>query len=274
MPATYAHYQFGKLVFHALPKEIRTMIKENREAYLLGLHGPDLVFYYRPVGKNPVNQLGVRMHKEPAIDFFEKGRQKYQERPSNVLLSYLCGFLCHFMLDSECHPYINGYGKHYKLGHLEIETDFDRFLMETEGRDPVRQNCTAHLCRDYDTEEAIASMFDGVTSRQIDQSIRGFRRCIRFFQCPCKGKTLFLKAVSRIVGQDKKLGGLIMDGVPKAACRKSNIYLRERLYGAVIPTAAVIEEYVYGIATGEALSPRLARDYEKAPGTEAQGISF
>ena len=53
-----------------------------------------------------------------------------------------------------------------------------------------------------------------------------------------------------------------MDGVPKAACEKSNLHLRERLYGAVIPAAVVIEEYVYGIATGDALSPRLARDYE------------
>ena len=43
MPATYAHYQFGKLVYKALLKEIQTIIKENKAAYLLGLHGPDLV---------------------------------------------------------------------------------------------------------------------------------------------------------------------------------------------------------------------------------------
>lgn len=265
MPATYAHYQFGKLVYRALPKEIQTMVKENKAAYLLGLHGPDLIFYYRPVGKNPVNQLGVQMHKEPAVDFFEKGRQKYQERPNHVLLSYLCGFLCHFMLDSECHPYISSYMETHHLGHLEIETDFDRFLIEADGKDPVHLNCTAHLCRDYDTEEAIASMFDGITSGQIDQAIQGFRRCIRFFQCPCKGKALFLKALSRVVGQDKGIGGLIMDGVPHPLCGESRLYLQKRLQEAVGPTAEVIEEYVYGIATGEALSPRLARDYEQEP---------
>ncbi len=43
----------------------------------------------------------------------------------------------------------------------------------------------------------------------------------------------------------------------------NSIYLRERLHKAVLPTAEVIEEYVYGIATGEPLNPRLARDYEK-----------
>lgn len=262
MPATYAHYKFGRLVYKSLPKEIKAIIRENKEAFLLGLHGPDLVFYYRPVWKNRINQIGVQMHKEPAIDFFEKGRQKYQERPGNVLLSYLCGFLCHFMLDSECHPYINRYMGKYNLGHLEIETDFDRFLMEKDGKDPVRHNCTAHLYRDSDTEEAIASMFEGVTAEQIDQSILGFHRVIRFLQCPGKGKALFLKMLSRIMGQDKQVGGLIMDGVPNPACEKSRAYLERRLHAAVEPAAEVIEEYVYGIATGEPLGRRLARNYE------------
>ncbi len=180
-----------------------------------------------------------------------------------MLLSYLCGFLCHFMLDSECHPYINSYMERYQLGHLAIETDFDRFLIEEDGKDPVRLNCTAHLCQDYDTEEAIASMFEGVTARQIDQSIQGFRRCIRFFRCSTMGKRLFLRGLSRVAGQDRQIGGLIMDGVPNPACDKSRIYLRERLHEAVTPTVEVIEEYVYGIATGEPLSKRLARDYEK-----------
>lgn len=262
MPATYAHYQFGKLVYKALPKEIKPIIKENKAAYLLGLHGPDLIFYYRPVWKNPINQLGVRMHDETAVEFFEKGRKNYQEHPSNVLLSYLCGFLCHFMLDSECHSYINSYMKKYGLGHLTIETDFDRFLIEEDGKDPVRLNCTAHLLQDYRTEEAAASMFEGLTVRQIDQSIQGFRRCIRFFQCRTKLKRLFLRGLSRIAGQDKQVGGLIMDGIPNPACDMSRIHLRERMYAAVEPTVEVIEEYVYGIATGEALSRRLARDYQ------------
>ena len=106
-------------------------------------------------------------------------------------------------------------------------------------------------------------MFEGVTARQIDQSIQGFRRCIRFFQCPTAGKRLFLRGLSRIAGQDRQIGGLIMDGAPNPACDKSRIYLEKRLHSAVVPTAEIIEEYVYGIATGEPLSPRLARDYEK-----------
>ncbi len=266
MPATYAHYKFGKAVYRSLPKEIRQIIKENKAAYLLGLHGPDLVFYYRPFGKNRVNQLGVKMHKEKASDFFEMGRKRYQERPSYVLLSYLCGFLCHFILDSECHPYIGCYMEEHGLGHLEIETDFDRYLLERDGFDPARHCCTRHLIRDLDTEEAIASVFEGVTADQIDQSIRGFHFCIRSFQCPGPWKEHFLRAVFTLIGQKKGLGGLIMNGIPNPSCKESCRFLEKRMEQAVGPAVRVIREYVEGIEGEEPLSQRLHRNYEEAPG--------
>ena len=265
MPATYAHYKFGKAVYRSLPKEIRQILKENRAAYLLGLHGPDLVFYYRPFGKNRVNQLGVRMHKEKASGFFETGRRRYQERPSYVLLSYLCGFLCHFILDSECHPYIGCYMEEHGLGHLEIETDFDRYLLEKDGFDPTRHCCTRHLIQDLDTEEAIASVFEGLTADQIDQSIRGFCFCIRGLQCPGPAKELFLRTVFALIGQKDNLEGLIMNGVPNPACRESREFLEERMNLAVQAAARAIREYVEGIDKDTPLSPRLDRDYEKAP---------
>lgn len=262
MPATYAHYKFGKLVYRSLPGEIRQILKENKEAYWLGLHGPDLLFYYHPFGKNRINQLGVKMHKEKAVEFFELGREQYQERPSYVLLSYLCGFLCHFILDSECHPYIGCYMEEHHLGHLEIETDFDRALMEKDRLNPTRHFCTRHLIRDLDTEEAIASVLEGVTPDQVDASIVGFHFCIRALQCPGKGKAKLLRAISVLSGQEKGMGGLIMDGIPNPKCRESRGFLEERMNHAVQAAVTVIREYVRGIEGNEPLSPRLDRDYE------------
>lgn len=269
MPATYAHYKFGKLVYKGLPAKIRQMIKENREAYWLGLHGPDLMFYYRPFSKNRINQMGVRMHKENASEFFELGRRRFQERPSERLLSYLCGFLCHFILDSECHPYIGCYMEEHHLGHLEIETDFDRALMEKDGLDPTRHFCTRHLIRDLDTEETAASVLDGMTPEQVDDSIRGFHFCIRTLQCPGKGKARLLRALSVLLGQEKGLGGLIMDGVPNPGCRESREFLEERMHQAVHTAIRVIREYVEGIEGNEPLDPRLSRDYEEAVSEDA-----
>ncbi len=262
MPAVYAHYKFGREVYRALPQEIRQILRENKAAYLIGLHGPDLLFYYHPYMKNRINQYGVRMHRESARFFFEKARKVYEERPSYVLLSYLCGFMCHFMLDSECHPYITRYMKEYRVGHLEIETDFDRELMEEDGLDPVTHNCTRHLIRDLDTEEAIASVMDGITPDEIDACILGFHKTIRLFQCPGAGKSRFLHGFFTLIGQRKGLGGLVMTGKPNRRCEKSRKALEERMESAVKPAAEEIVKYVQAVRTGEPLSIRLNRDFD------------
>lgn len=262
MPAVYAHYKFGKEVYRALPKNIREIIRENKPAYFIGLHGPDTLFYYRSFCKNRINQLGTRMHREEARAFFEKARTVYQERPSYVLLSYLCGFMCHFMLDSECHPYIGEYMERFDAGHLEIETDFDRDLMEKDGLDPTRYCCTHHLVQDYDTNRAIASVLENVTPAQVSECIIGFHNSIRIFQCPTAVKARFLKTVSHITGQDKELGGLISDGTVNPKCKESREELTRRLYAAVAPTAVQICRLVEGINGDEPLSERLNRNFE------------
>lgn len=263
MPATYAHYKFGKAVYRSLPKEIRQILKENRAAYLLGLHGPDLVFYYRPFGKNRVNQLGVRMHKEKASGFFETGRRRYQERPSYVLLSYLCGFLCHFILDSECHPYVNYYMEEQELGHLEIETEFDRYLMELDGKNPLHDIPVHHLLSRKHTREQISAMFRSVTPKQIGICICLFRLVIAFFVCANPVKRAFLKILSRITGQDKSIGGLIVDGKIHPACKESNWFLERRMEHAAEIAAEEIRKYKRVLESGGLLSDRLYRNYEE-----------
>ena len=59
MPAVYAHYLFGKKVYKALPEAEKKMVRQGKDAFLIGLHGPDLLFYYRPFGKNRINQQGT-----------------------------------------------------------------------------------------------------------------------------------------------------------------------------------------------------------------------
>ena len=48
MPAAYAHYVFGKKVFQELSGTEKEIIRKGEDAFLLGLHGPDLLFYYFP----------------------------------------------------------------------------------------------------------------------------------------------------------------------------------------------------------------------------------
>lgn len=70
MPSTYAHYRFGRDVFAKLPQDIKKIIQGDEDLFNIGVHGPDLLFYFRPLTKNPVNAADYGQHDKPAREFF------------------------------------------------------------------------------------------------------------------------------------------------------------------------------------------------------------
>ena len=46
VPTTYTHYKFGREVIDALPELLRKTVESGRELFDIGLHGPDILFYY------------------------------------------------------------------------------------------------------------------------------------------------------------------------------------------------------------------------------------
>jgi hypothetical protein len=92
MPTTYAHYTFGMKVLDELKEELREKIKKNIELYHIGLHGPDILFYYKPLKSNKINQLGHDIHKEKVSIFFEKAKDKVKTCDEKAL-AYLAGFI-------------------------------------------------------------------------------------------------------------------------------------------------------------------------------------
>ena len=83
MPTTYAHYKFGKEVISALPRPLRSTVENHRELFDIGLHGPDILFYYHPMKRNTVNGQGYDLHDKPADLFFRHAAEtvkKAEER--------------------------------------------------------------------------------------------------------------------------------------------------------------------------------------------------
>ena len=123
MPSTYAHRRFGADVLALLPDGLRATPEQHRELYDIGLHGPDLMFYYKALQTNPVNRLGNAMHEEKGEVFFTRARTVVENATDkSAALAYALGFVCHFALDSTCHPYVEAYVRESGVGHCEIET--------------------------------------------------------------------------------------------------------------------------------------------------------
>ena len=60
------------------------VITQAPQLYSIGLHGPDLFFYYKPLSKNPVNQLGHGLHDRPGREFFERAARVLKAHPDSV----------------------------------------------------------------------------------------------------------------------------------------------------------------------------------------------
>lgn len=106
-------------------------------------------------------------------------------------------------------------------------------------------------------------MFDRVTPRQIDWCIRLFRHTLKLFVCRNRRKLKLFRICSRITGQDKEIGGLIMDGEINEACQESDLFLEERLNKSVPLAAEEIKKYSHALDTDGFLSLRLYRNYEE-----------
>ena len=64
MPAFYAHYKFGQMVKNKLPAKYQRLLEDYKDLYEIGLHGPDILFFYHPIIRHPITQIGVVIHHE------------------------------------------------------------------------------------------------------------------------------------------------------------------------------------------------------------------
>ena len=58
MPSTYAHYRMGQQVRTMLDGNEKKIVEKYPQLYLIGLHGPDILFYYKPLKSNAINSIG------------------------------------------------------------------------------------------------------------------------------------------------------------------------------------------------------------------------
>lgn len=172
MPNYFAHSVFGQRVFHYLSPELQRQVDQQWESYACGQYGPDPLFFYRFWRRNLVAQEGHALHGQTPQSALERMRRPVEEEQP-FALGYAMGFLCHFMLDSGCHPYIRSVSQQREISHLAMEGEFDRYLMKEAGYIPHKHT---PLARPEDTAvyAAAALAYENVTPQQFHSGMRGY----------------------------------------------------------------------------------------------------
>ncbi len=117
----------------------------HRAAFLLGCQGPDMLFFhnYQPwMRDKTMFALGVAMHNgdtrallEHLIGFV----RGYEGADRNELVSYAAGFLTHYAVDKNAHPFVYGRTGEDDARHQAIEYMWDSYTaMECWGIEPEK----------------------------------------------------------------------------------------------------------------------------------------
>ena len=237
MPAAYAHHRFGKEVWEQLPLTLQKELAPARELYDIGLHGPDILFYHHPLRRDPVNQLGYQLHHWSGQRFFSwAGKAFCRQGEPLEGFSYLCGFLCHFLLDRACHGYIGRLTDEGQLYHAQIEGDFDRALLTEDGYDPVQQNVSEQIHVTLRNAAVIAFYFPGLNRKDVEEALRGVSFYHRLLRAPGLTKRFLIQAGMHLTGHYRALRGQLLNRTPDPACVESSRHLRE-LYAETLPLA-------------------------------------
>lgn len=151
MPRAITHYLFAMDCLKSLNKDTQNMIKNNLDMYILGSQGPNLFDYYNDLSfmnRKNMSKISYLVHNKEVNLFFNNMLMfcnntsiEYLLNDSqfkDISLSYIYGFLSHYILDKTCHPYIYSLQKKIKSRykyktpfalHKSIETHIDKLIL-------------------------------------------------------------------------------------------------------------------------------------------------
>lgn len=263
MPAIYAHDRFGIEVSERLEPDLRKITEKYPAPYAIGLQGPDLFFFYRPWSKNRVNQYGAQLHRISVLPFLEHAREVILRRGRDSReYAYLMGFICHFILDSECHPYVEQMIRQTGVQHLEIEEEFEKKLLRMDRRDAVAFSTAGLVPTDEATAAAIVPFYEGIDLPTVRQSLKDLRMVKRLFCAPGAFKQGCINGVMKVLRQYDRMKGLMNQRTDNPLCAESSEGLMLRFDSAIGIAVEMIRSFDESLQTGKALNERFDRTFE------------
>lgn len=264
MPAVYAHYRFGAKVSRKLEGDLKEIVTKYHPQFAIGLQGPDIFFFYRPFGKNAIIKYGNHLHEIPARSFFEHGLKVVREKGRDSReYAYLLGFLCHFILDSECHPYVNEMIEKIHVQHLEIEEEFEKKLLRLDGKDPFAYEMARLIPTDQDTAQAASSFYEGISPETARCCLRWMKRIKRLLTTPGEAKFQILNTLMKAGGgKYPYYKGLLTQRTDNMKCEGTNLGLWKRFLGAEEVAVSMIRNLDESLREEAKLSERFDRTFE------------
>ncbi len=182
MPSTYAHYRFGADLLPELPLETQRIIHRFRQLYDVGLHGPDILSFNTTTIPNGTVRLCGKFHAQTGQVFFERVCRAVRMNPADGVRAYLYGVLAHYALDSISSSYATRMAEERKIPVAQVWAEFDRFLLEQDGKLPPHEYDTGrHLQLTPGECQTVALFYPNVSAGAIGKSVKNMATAAKAF---------------------------------------------------------------------------------------------
>lgn len=169
MPATITHNLFGKDVYNLLENETKTRIEPSKNIYNIFNMSFDILFFSKAKYGHYAHNNDVNLYFQNIINYIKT----YKLENNSIVLSYLYGSICHYILDSSIHPFVyykSGQYKgtketsKYRGKHNYVEYMMDAALYKYKFNKPIyKANFKKEICeklpQDYELSQIINYAF-------------------------------------------------------------------------------------------------------------------
>lgn len=260
MPASCTHAFFGNKVFEILDEDIKNRIMPYKNYYMMGLYGPDPLFFYKAYKRNSINDHGDKIHSQDAYLFFDNARSIIKKTQNkDACIAYICGFMNHFILDSEVHGYVSEAEKLYQVSHARIEADLDRAILVRDGFVASRTSYTHFIYPIKEVTDVMAK-FLGMDEKLMFTTVKHMKLFNNVFHCPNKVKSWFVKTCLTSLGLKGIFDMIIIDKEDER-CAICTPKLLDMYDNAVDISAKNIRLYYDLLDTDLNLSDRLHKNF-------------
>ncbi len=263
MPANYAHYYYGELIKEKIKENesIYSIIHNNLNEFEIGLHGPDVLFYCNPFKKNEINTYGNNLHDEKALNFFLKAKEIYLKgSEKDAELSYLFGFLCHYVLDMNCHPLVEDYIPKENASHYEIESSLDRHILKLNNKNPLKENLTSHFIYKEETAKILAQYFN-ISFKDAKKSIKEMKLIGKIIVLPHKFQRKIVNFLLKIL-KAQSFNNILVPFEDNLKCKESDKVITKKLLSCVDEGKDLIINYYEFIKNNSPLNmEELSKNY-------------
>ena len=259
MPWTYAHYRFGAAMLKAMPADIRRSVNRFRQLYDVGLHGPDIFYFSTPLVGRRVTGLAEKFHSQSGCDFFQRVCRSLRLDPTEAAESYLYGLLTHYCLDKYCQSLIRQKAADGVASEQQIYTEFDRYLLEKDGKvPPSAQDLSPHIRLTPGECDTAARFYTGVNAGNIKDSVRNMALATKLLATPAGARRNLLTQGMRLAGKNRE--DLVMADQPNLLCAHLNEELEKRYDAA----AEAFPELLLQLSAHLTYNAPLGEDFENS----------